>query len=346
MPKVSVVIPSYNHAAYIEQAIQTILSQTYRDLELIIVDDGSSDASPSILSKIHNEKVRVVFQQNQGAHAAINQGLSMARGQYLAILNSDDAYVPQRIEKAIDIMEANPKIGLVSSYIEIVDSTGKSLGVKQGYKNCPPWTLDRPEKSFRALNNLGLALLTENYLATTSNYVFPRTIYQKVGEFRPLRYTHDWDFALRLARIAEIYMIEEPLLQYRVHPKNTIKEDKATMIFEICWTIAVNVPILLKERPFQYSHLERNLVDLLLNSLFTYHCENVLSVMLLHSLHTDEMLALSLLQPENPDRLFYLEAIHRALDMQEGQHAELRNAKITFHSLRSSFRSMLKKIIN
>ncbi|MEM4655218.1 MAG: glycosyltransferase [Thermosphaera sp.] len=342
MPKVSIIIPSYNHANYIEAAIQSVLTQTYGDLQVIVVDDGSTDESSSILQRLTNEKVQVVFQQNRGAHAAINRGLSMAEGKYLAILNSDDVYVPQRLEKAISILDANPEVGLVSSYIEIIDSKGKSLGIKQGYKNCHPWSLERPDKSFRALDSLKLALVTENYLATTSNYIFPRATYEKVGEFRPLRYTHDWDFALRLARIAEIYMIEEPLLKYRVHPKNTIKEDKATMIFEICWTIAVNVPILLKERPFQDNNLERNLVDLLLNSLFTYHCENVLSVMLLHSLHTDEILALSLLQPENPDRLFYLEAIHRTLEMQEGQHVKLRNVN-PLYSLGSFFRSILEK---
>lgn len=344
MPKVSVVIPSYNHADYIEQAIQTVLGQTYGDLELIVVDDGSTDTSPTVLSKIQDERVRVFFQRNQGAHIAINRGLSMAQGQYLAILNSDDAYFPQRIEKAVSVLEANPNIGLVGSYVEIIDSSGKPLGIKQGYKNCPPWILSQPERSFRALDDLVLALLTENYLATTSNYVFPRTIYEKVGEFRPLRYTHDWDFALRIARNAEIYLIEEPLLKYRIHPKNTIKEDKVTMIFEVCWTIAVNVPLFVKDRRLRDNHLKRNLVDLLLNSLYTYHCENVLSVMLLHNLHTEERLALSLLQPENADRLFYLEAIRQALGSQEEQHVKLRGAKLPFYSLGNFYQSVLKRI--
>ncbi len=103
--------------------------------------------------------------------------------------------------------------------------------------------LEKPERSFRAGNDLAEALLTENYLGTSSNFVFSRGCYQEVGEFRPLRYMHDWDFALRLARVAPLCLLPEPLLRYRVHPQNTIRQDQPAMIFELCWILAVHYPV-------------------------------------------------------------------------------------------------------
>jgi glycosyltransferase involved in cell wall biosynthesis len=234
LPEISVVIPSYNHAAYIAEAVNSVLFQTLSDLELIVVDDGSTDASLDVLAKFSDPRFRIITQSNQGAHAAINRGLHAASGEYLAILNSDDAYHPQRLEKTVGALKANSQLGLVGSYIQIVDSQGKALGIKHGYQDCPPWSLEFAERSFRAGDNLRATLLTENYLATTSNFVFSRAWHERVGEFRPLRYTHDWDFALRLTRIAQLKLLAEPLVRYRIHAANTIRENRAAMVFEIC----------------------------------------------------------------------------------------------------------------
>ena len=97
MADVSVVIPSYNHAAYIREAVDSVLSQSLSDLELIVVDDGSQDESLDILAGYSDRRFHLYTQLNQGAHAAINRGLHAAAGDYLAILNSDDAYHPQRL---------------------------------------------------------------------------------------------------------------------------------------------------------------------------------------------------------------------------------------------------------
>ncbi|NCT22276.1 cell wall biosynthesis glycosyltransferase, partial [bacterium] len=90
-----------------------------------------------------------------------------------------------------------------------------------------PWLLEVPERSFRAGSDLHKALLTENYWSTTSNFVFPRRWFEAVGEFRPLRYAHDWDFALRMASVARMVLLPEVLMRYRVHAANTIREDRA-----------------------------------------------------------------------------------------------------------------------
>jgi glycosyltransferase involved in cell wall biosynthesis len=348
MVEVSVVIPSYNHEKYILEAIQSVLNQSHKDIELIVVDDGSTDNSPSLLSEIKHDRLKIVFQKNQGAHAAINLGLSLANGKYLAILNSDDIYHPQRIEKALEILQKNHQVGLVSSYLEIINAEGMHLDVKQGYYTCSPWALDKPEKSFRSLNILKLALLTENYLASTSNFVFPRIIYEKIGGFNPLRYTHDWDFALRVAREAEIHLIKQPLLKYRVHERNTIREDKTTMIFEICWTLAVNLPSFFINQSLWVSNFDFHPIEVFINSLYTFGCGDILSVMLLQRLHENRTYALGLLNPQNPDRLVYLEAIRRIIDKSKKENNEYTGNKIqnsSTNAINRFIRSITKKLI-
>ncbi len=318
MPKVSVVIPSYNHAAYIGEAVTSVLSQTEADLELIVVDDGSTDESLDVLAGFSDPRLRVFSQSNQGAHAAINRGLREARGKYLAILNSDDAYHSMRLEKALQVLEKQPQIGLLGSFIEIVDVDGKALGIKHGYKDCSPWLLEQPERSFRARENLHTALLTENYFATTSNFIFSRFWAERIGEFRPLRYAHDWDFALRMAKVAQLALLPEPLVRYRVHPRNTIRENMAAMIFEICWCLAVHLPFNMADRQFFDDQPMHQQVDQLLHSIHTFGCDRVLTVMMLQlGAHPEQ--AEHLLNPHDPTRARYLDFIMHCLPSENAQ---------------------------
>lgn len=312
MPKVSVVMPSYNHASFIAEAVQSVLVQSLSDLELIVVDDGSTDDSLRILADITDSRLRVIAQSNQGAHAAFNRGLAETTGQYIALLNSDDVYHPQRLEKLVATLEADPSLGLAGSHIEVIDAQGKTLGVKHSYRDLEPWRLEAPERSFRAGADLRAALLTENYFATTSNYVFARRWYEQIGGFRPLRYTHDWDFALRLAHTARLTIVPEPLLRYRVHRHNTIRENRAAMIFEICWILAVHLPQHIADAWFGESPLSQR-VDQLLHSIYTYNCDRVLNVMLLQRLAENEPAALQLLEASDPSRAEYLAFIVRQL---------------------------------
>ncbi len=308
MSEVSVVIPSYNHAAFIERAVQSVLNQTLSDLELIVVDDGSRDNSLEVLAGLHDPRLRVIAQENRGAHAAINRGLQEARGGYLAILNSDDEYTPQRLEKLAAVLKADPQVGLAGSYIDVVDVNSQTLGIKHGYKDLEPWLLAEPGRSFRAGDDLHGALLTENYWSTTSNYVFGRSVYADVGAFRPLRYAHDWDFVLRIAEKARLALLPEPLMRYRIHGSNTIRENRAAMLFEICWILAVHLPRHMDSAWYGEQPPERR-VDQLLHSVYVHDLDKVLAVMLAHDLAHAPEAALQLLQPENPQRQQYLEYI-------------------------------------
>jgi len=313
MPKISVIIPSYNHAAYISEAVHSVLIQSEGDLELIVVDDGSTDSSLKVLERFTDHRLRVIAQTNQGAHAAINRGLNESTGEFLAILNSDDAYHPRRLEKILSALQANPHLGLVGSFIEIIDEHNRHLGIKHGFQDSEPWPLESPQRSFRAGDDLAAALLTENYWATTSNFVFRRSIYEQVGEFRPLRYAHDWDFALRVSGASDLLLLPEALVRYRVHPRNTIRENQVAMIFEICWVLAVHLPQHVSQASFMDGYTLDKRIDQLLNSIYTYGCERVLSVMLLQGLYTDPDLALKLLDPQDPTRVKYLEFIDRQI---------------------------------
>ena len=312
MPEISVIIPSYNHAAYIGHAVESVFSQSHTDFELIVVDDGSTDNSLEVLSGFNDPRLRILTQPNQGAHAAINRGLRAATGEYLAILNSDDLYHPLRLEKMLEVLKTDRQVGLVGSYIDIIDRDGKSLGIKHGYADSSPWLLEVPERSFRAGNDLHKALLTENYWSTTSNFVFSRQWFDTVGEFRPLRFTHDWDFALRTARVARMVLLPEILIRYRVHATNTIRNDRAAMIFEICWCLAAHLPQHLADPTF-VNLSAAPVVDELLHSIYTFGLERALNVMLLQRLAENPQLALDLLDPGNPVRVRYLAFIQREL---------------------------------
>ena len=312
MPQISIVIPSFNHAAYIGRAVESVLAQTLTDLELVVIDDGSHDQSLRVLEAFRDPRLRVIAQENQGAHAAINRGVRESCGPYLAVLNSDDYYAPDRLEKALAVFQIRPDLGLVCSHIQVIDAEGRLLGVKHGYRDLEPWLLEHPERSFRAEDDLRAALLTENFCSTTSNYVFSRAVFDQVGPFLPLRYAHDWDFALRATRGAELVLLPEPLVYYRIHAHNTIRENRAAMIFEICWILAVHLPQAIQAGPLAARPSDQ-WIEPLLHSVYTYQFDRVLALLLALNLAEDKERAAQLLDTNNPLRERFLAFIQDGL---------------------------------
>lgn len=239
--KISVIIPLYNHEQFIEEAIMGVLKQSYENLELIVIDDGSRDHSLTIAQNIKDPRLTVISQENRGAHNTINRGLQMATGEYLTILNSDDVYEKDRLAKCIEYLATNTDVHLVCSYIKIIDDKGKTLGIKQGWKNMEPWTVANKEKSFANGNDFLKNLLMSNFISTTSNMVFTRKLYESIGGMRNLRFAHDWDFALRAAEYGKCSILEDALMRYRIHGTNTINTNRKHMLFEICWMYAAHL---------------------------------------------------------------------------------------------------------
>lgn len=240
MTKISVVIPSYNHRHFIEKAVASVLNQSECDLELIVIDDGSTDDSLTYLRQINDPRFILVEQANAGAHNAINRGLELAKGDYLAILNSDDIFHPDRLRRCVEALEQD-NAELVTTWIEVINADGKPLGVKQAWQNMLPWSVPNIEKSFSATNDFALNLLVSNFVSTTSNIVFTRKLYDEIGGMRNLRFAHDWDFMFRAVDAYKCIVLPEALMQYRIHGSNTISSNRAWMLFEICWVMATGM---------------------------------------------------------------------------------------------------------
>ncbi|KAB2959733.1 MAG: glycosyltransferase [Candidatus Methylomirabilis oxygeniifera] len=277
-PKVSVIVPLYNHELYVEEALRSVLEQSFRDLELVIVNDGSTDGSEAVVERIDDRRIRYYRQENRGAHDALNRGIGLARGAYIAILNSDDLYYPGRIADALNILERDPEVSAVFTYIELINAQGESLGVKRGAED--NWSGQSAESSFREEHDTVLDLLAGNFLHTTSNLICRREVFDRIGLFANLRYTHDYEFCLRLCARSRVAMIQTPLLRYRFHQSNTLSEDAAASQFETGMVLAdffltYDVGKMLGEGPRRFQRLAK-----LYNSVRTYETDRIIILLL------------------------------------------------------------------
>ena len=227
--RVSVVIPLYNHSRYIRQAIDSVLSQGSLLRELIVVDDGSTDDGAMAVQAMAAADPRIIFwsQANSGAHSAINAGIARARGEFVAFLNSDDAFLPGRLASLTGALDIDPGSDMVASSIAFIDQRGSAID--------NPWHTSALD-AFKSGGDIGLALMNANFLMTTSNFLVRRGLFDTIGMFSPLRYSHDLDFALRIVASGHrIAFVDLKLLNYRFHPDNTIKENHHLVRIE--WAI-------------------------------------------------------------------------------------------------------------
>jgi len=221
-PAVSVVMPAYNHERFISDTIESVLGQTWSDLELVIVDDGSTDATADIVHGYSDSRIHYHFQANQDAYNALNNGLAKARGKYLSIINSDDIYHPERLERLVDCCRHGA--AFVFTDVEPIDDSGASL-----LETSHPWNdWHRDNRRFYMEQmDLYRGFLHGNFMVTTSNIFMTRALRMRVGGFSPIRYLHDYDYVFRLLLEAEAetcYLHGERLLRYRIHAGNTLGE--------------------------------------------------------------------------------------------------------------------------
>jgi glycosyltransferase involved in cell wall biosynthesis len=220
-PFVSVVIPSYNHERYIGEAVESVLASTFQDFEIVVVDDGSTDRSLEVIRGFKDLRIRLFDQQNTGAHAAINRGVALASAPWIAVLNSDDRYHPRKLQQHVELHEKNPGLEASASRIRHISGSGAPLDT-DGYIS---WRYGQLKDIHRRLPSLKSSLLAANHLITSSALFISKQGFNEVGGFIPLRYVHDWFFFLTLASRGHFTVLEEPLVDYRVHGKNTIREN-------------------------------------------------------------------------------------------------------------------------
>src|SRR3972149_9428311 len=126
-PKVSIVIPAYNHAQFVGEAVQSVLEQTFPDFELIIINDGSTDTTEAEILKFKDDRIRYYSQENRGLSATLNRGIELARGEFFNFLPSDDAFLPEKLEVQLKVFEEYPDLGLVFAYPQVIDADGREV---------------------------------------------------------------------------------------------------------------------------------------------------------------------------------------------------------------------------
>ncbi|MDY7021360.1 MAG: glycosyltransferase, partial [Cyanobacteriota bacterium] len=216
MPRVSVVIPTYNQEAYISQAIDSVLQQTYQDFEIIIVNDASSDCTVEKILEISDSRLRLFsFKQNQGESAATNYGIQQASGEFIAILHSDDVFFPQKLEKQVNFLESHPQYHAVLTYPQLISDRGEVLPPSNSFLSRVFLQPNRTRFQW-----LEYFFRKDNCLCQTSSLI-RQACYQTVGFYDPrFRQIPDFEFWVRFCLQYELYILPETLVKYRVHQSN------------------------------------------------------------------------------------------------------------------------------
>jgi glycosyltransferase involved in cell wall biosynthesis len=199
MPKVSVILPTHNRAYLVSEAIESVLNQTFHDFELVVVDDGSTDLTPHVLQR-WGGRIRCVRQENAGVSRARNVGIGVARGRYLSFLDSDDLWLPRKLESQVKFLDANPHYAACYTD-EVWIRRGKRVNPKQIHRKYSGWIFDRC---------LPLCIISP------SSVMLRREIIDTVGCFdETLPVCEDYDLWLRTASRFPIFFIDEQLIVKR-----------------------------------------------------------------------------------------------------------------------------------
>ena len=211
MPKVSVIIPTYNRADMIGDALDSLIQQTSEDWEAIVVDDGSTDDTEAVVSRFADGRIRYLYQANKGLPGARNTGIRNATGEYIAFLDSDDLFLPDKLKVQSQALDQSPDVGLVASgYVE-VDAHLNRLREVQSWHGHP---------------HLGLTDWLQNNPFIVNAVLVRKTWLEKAGLFdEAMRYVEDWDVWLRLAQCGcRMMWVEAIVCVYRLHDTNMMRQ--------------------------------------------------------------------------------------------------------------------------
>lgn len=202
-PRISVVIPVYNGTNYLREAIDSVLAQTYTNYECIVVDDGSTDGTWELIQS-YGDKVRGIRQPNGGTANAFNNGVRAARGEFISWLSHDDNYLPHKLQRQIEVMDAHPEAGGCYSDFYLIDNTS-TVQREMKLPYYPPGEMVRHLLQWMFIN--GCAVLVRKQCFDQEGYFDEK-----------LRYVHDADMWFRILRRFEFVHLPETLIRYRVHP--------------------------------------------------------------------------------------------------------------------------------
>lgn len=219
-PAVSVVIPLYNAQDVIRETLKTVLNQTWKDYEIVVVDDGSNDGSGHIVQEF-GDKVRYVRQENGGVAKARNRGIAESRGRYIALLDHDDLWEPTKLEKQIAVLESRAEVGLVITQVKHLDRDGQQIGqIARAYNSADRF----------------YQLFVKGYVPTPSSAMIRKAVLDVAGGFDEAFRSaglDDHELWPRIAAITEIASVDEPLTFHRnrwVKPTEIALEHRAILI--------------------------------------------------------------------------------------------------------------------
>lgn len=208
MPDVSVIIPTYNYAQFLAESIQSVLQQTYSEFELLVVDDGSTDQTRQVVAQFESDpRVRYLFQENRGDAAARNTGINHTTGRFVAFLDSDDLWLPEKLARQVEVLQLRPEISVVYTAIVL-----QQIDEQRRLPPPPAWRE----------STLYEELLYRNVITGShSSVMIRREVFEQVGLFDDAFRISDRDLWRRLAERHGFYRLDEPLVCIRKHEDNS-----------------------------------------------------------------------------------------------------------------------------
>ena len=247
VPLISVIIPTYNRSEYICDAVDSVLAQTYGNIEIIIIDDGSTDNTEELLRR-YGSKVKYIRQDNAGPSAARNNGIRNARGDLLAFLDSDDIWLSEKLERQIQLMEQSGGIGLVGCGSITIDSSGRAIA--------------RPviRRNYTSKRRFVNELMVHNIVCGgVSGSLIRRECFDKLGLFcEDLWIGEDRDMWIRIANHYHMRFVEQPLIKLRSHGAN-LNKNIARMKMDGKKVVVRNIKrrnLILRRKAHSYRHLD------------------------------------------------------------------------------------------
>ncbi|MGB3758606.1 MAG: glycosyltransferase [Rivularia sp. (in: cyanobacteria)] len=202
MPTISVIIPVYNAAFTIVKTINSVQNQSFSDWELIIINDGSNDGTLKLINSINDSRLKVFSYKNGGLSVARNRGISHAKGEFIAFLDADDLWTPDKLELQLKALHRNPEAGVAYSWTYFMEEKGEYC---------------HTDRQLFFEGNVLANLLIDNFIASGSNPLIRKQAIESIGEFDPsVSGAADWDYWLRLAISWQFVVVPKPQIFYRL----------------------------------------------------------------------------------------------------------------------------------
>jgi glycosyltransferase involved in cell wall biosynthesis len=211
MPKISVIIPTYNREKLVGETIQSVLRQTFTDLEVIVVDDGSTDNTKAVVDSYTDPRIKYVYQENRGASAARNKGIKISKGDYIAFLDSDDLYLENALKKSFDALESHKQVGFSYGQAYMM-MRGDVIRIRKNPFHNSSTVIDSVKQIRELLSDFFSSPITMSTLVVKRYYV------EEIGGFdEDLWFWEDGHFFIRMAKRSPSFYIAEPLIFRRLH---------------------------------------------------------------------------------------------------------------------------------